>query len=304
MPCYSPITGYRTRVPNSNGKYPITFNKREGFSDLEIQVPCGQCIGCRLEHARQWAIRCMHEAKMHEDNCFLTLTYEDRHLPTIGGHPTLRKTDLQKFMKRLRKKFGAGIKFYGAGEYGEQGGRPHYHICVFGFDFSDKIHVATCNGHKLYESETLKKLWPFGHSTIGSVTFDSAGYVARYCVKKWKGKDWQKHYERVVPETGEIISIEPEKALMSRKPPIGYAFLEKYGKEIFENDSVINQGMEQKLPRSYDRKLEKTDAEKYLETKMARRAAAKKAVENNSLARLYTRGKCKEAQIKQLKKEL
>lgn len=304
MPCYSPLTGWRSRRPSSTGKYPITFVKSEGYGDQQMTIPCGLCIGCRLEHARQWAIRCVHESKMHEKNCWLTLTYSDEYLPLVGGHPTLKKEDLQKFMKRLRKKYGAGIRFYGAGEYGDQTQRPHYHICIFGHDFDDKKHVATLKGNKFYESEELKKLWPYGWSSIGDMTYETANYTARYCTKKWKGKNWQKHYERLNLFTGEIVSIEPEKALMSRRPGLGTQFLEQYEKEIFGNDSVINMGMEQKLPKFYDSKLEKKDYEKYLDTKRERRAAAKKALENNSLARLYVRGKCKEAQIKNLTKEL
>src|SRR4051794_29862641 len=107
MPCFRPLKGYRARVTNPDtGKRSIVFNARKGFNDLPVDLPCGQCIGCRLERSRQWAIRCSHEAKLHEENCFITLTYAPEHLPPGG---TLVVKDFQDFMKRLRFEFGAGI---------------------------------------------------------------------------------------------------------------------------------------------------------------------------------------------------
>lgn len=313
MPCYSPLTGWKSKHPNPTGKYSITFIKSEGYTDKEITLPCGQCHGCRLEHSRQWAIRCMHEAQMHKNNCFLTLTYSDEKLPKIGtGESTLKKRHFQLFMMRLRKKYGKGIKFYACGEYGDSSGRAHYHACIFGMDFKDKTHWSTRDDIKLYVSEELNKLWtdpedkkPYGFATIGEVTFQSAAYVARYCMKKRKGKNWQQFYERYTDlETGEVISLEPEFPLMSRRPGIGKSWLDKYGKEVRDNDSVICNKKEMKPPKYYDYILEKNIPTKYEEIKAQRLAAAKKAIHNNSLARLHTRGIVKKSQIQQLKKEL
>jgi len=102
MPCYSPITGYRSKEINPTGKRSIVFNPAKAEQrDQALQISCGQCIGCRLERSRRWAVRCMHEAQMHRYSCFLTLTYSDEFLPSDG---TLVLKDFQDFMKRLRKR--------------------------------------------------------------------------------------------------------------------------------------------------------------------------------------------------------
>ena len=106
MPCYSPLTGYVSREPSKNGKFPIVFDPKKGWIDRSVTVPCGQCIGCLLERSRQWAMRCSHEASLYDENCFITLTYDDEHLPPDG---CLNKEHFQKFMKRLRKRFGSGV---------------------------------------------------------------------------------------------------------------------------------------------------------------------------------------------------
>ena len=151
-------------------------------------VPCGQCIGCRLERSRQWAIRCVHEASLHTDNCFITLTYSPDCLPSDGS---LNHDDFQKFFKRLRKHIAPKkIRYYMCGEYGEdlqqpsKLGRPHFHACLFGLDFDDKQLYIVRDDVKLYTSATLEKIWGKGFVTIGDVTFESAAYVARYIAKK------------------------------------------------------------------------------------------------------------------------
>ena len=131
MPCYTPLKGWRSQERTESGKRAITFRLREGYADMPVDVPCGQCIGCRLERSRQWAVRCMHEASLYENNCFITLTYNEDHIPSDGS---LKKDHFQKFMKRLRKKFGAGIRFFHCGEYGAELSRPHYHAILFNFD--------------------------------------------------------------------------------------------------------------------------------------------------------------------------
>ena len=130
MPCYHPLKGYRSPVPNSKGKFPFVFG-RTGAA----VIPCGKCVGCVLDRSRDWALRCVHEASLHERNCLVTLTYDSEFLPPFGS---LVPSDLQKFLKRLRKSLGADIKFFACGEYGETGGRPHYHLCLFNCDFDDK----------------------------------------------------------------------------------------------------------------------------------------------------------------------
>lgn len=239
MPCFSPLKGWRSKSANPNGKRPIVFNRKDAFIDLPVEVPCGQCIGCRLERSRQWAVRCVHEAKLHEQNSFITLTYSQNYLPPDGG---LRKEDVQKFFKRFRKLIHPQkLRYFYCGEYGEDLGRPHYHAIIFGYDFPDKK-LLRSGEHPIYTSETLSTLWPFGISSIGSVTFESAAYVARYVTKKVTGQAAEDHYK----------GRQPEFVDMSRRPGVAKEFALKYKDEILNNDSVICRGIEMRPPRFYD----------------------------------------------------
>lgn len=194
MACFHPLSGYRAEAVNPDtGKHSIVFDRRKArFGGVllqdQIEVPCGQCIGCRLERSRQWALRCVHEASLHDENCFITLTYDPEHLPIYFRDDgpalgTLCKEDFQNFMKRLRERIGTKIRFFHCGEYGEQLGRPHYHAIIFGYDFADKTPIEVSDGgHNQFVSEMLTEVWGKGRCTIGAVTFDSAAYVARDCV--------------------------------------------------------------------------------------------------------------------------
>lgn len=253
MPCYHPITAYRSRTGrNKDGKWPIVFNATEGYADKKLQLPCGKCIGCRLEKSRQWAMRCLDESKMHKNNCFITLTYNDDHLDSTGS---LNKRDFVLFMKRLRKKYGSGIRFFHCGEYGEKGLRPHHHACIFGFDFSDKQLYAVRNNVPLYTSKGLMDLWTdskgnsIGYSTIGEVTFESAAYVARYCTKKITGAKAEDHYKGRMPEY----------CTMSRMPGLGRMFYEKFKDDFYRNDiNVIRGNVVCKPARYYDKLYDQT----------------------------------------------
>lgn len=213
-----------------------------------LTLPCGQCIGCRLERSRQWAVRCMHESQMHAVNSFVTLTYDDNHVP---HDYSLNYRHFQLFMKRLRKAYGP-VRFYMCGEYGETYQRPHFHACLFGVRFSDlKEWRKSGAGFQLYRSSGLEKLWTYGSAEVGDVTFESAAYVARYCVKKVTGRNAEKHYEMVDGETGEVYSRIPEFTRMSLKPGIGATWYEKFKREVFPLDRVVVRGTECKPPRYY-----------------------------------------------------
>lgn len=272
MACYHPITGYRAKTPNASGKYSIVFNKNEGYIDREVTLPCGGCIGCRLEYSRGWAVRCMHETSLYENNIFITLTYEERHLPANG---TLVKADFQKFMKRLRKRHGRGIRYFACGEYGEHGSRPHYHAIIFNFDFDDKYIWSRSNDLDVYRSEDLESLWPYGMSSIGTATFESAAYVARYVVKKRKGKDADTYYEKIDEKTGEVIVVEKEFALMSRNPGIGAGWLKKYYSDVYPGGYIVFNGMQMKVPKYYDNLAKKINEEALEKAKTKRRIYAK-----------------------------
>ncbi len=261
MPCYSPLDGYRSSVVNASGKRSVTFDIHEGFVDRKVTVPCGQCIGCRLEKSRQWAMRCMHEASLYDDNCFITLTYDDESLPSRGS---LDRAAYPKFMKRLRKRFShERIRYYHCGEYGDQFGRPHYHSLLFGFDFPDKVPWTMRGDHRVWRSPELERLWPHGASEVGAVSFESAAYVARYVTKKVTGEPAAKHYD----------GREPEYATMSRRPGIGRAWYEQFRCEVYASDSVVVRGKEMKPPRYYDGMHELANPEEMASVKAARRKA-------------------------------
>lgn len=279
------------------------FDRAAGFSDRAVTVPCGQCIGCRLERSRQWAMRCVHENQLHTESMFITLTYSDDHLPFDGG---LRKEHFQKFMKRLRARYeNRTIRYFHCGEYGSQGGRPHYHALIFGLDFVDKIFVQERRGHRIYISPTLSELWPFGLHEIGTVTFESAAYVARYIVDKVTGEAAADHYQSV-DLNGEIHSISPEYVTMSRRPGIGADWYEKYHSDVFPSDEVVIRGKTMKPPAYYDKLLEKQCVATYnrIKSRRTKEANKPKAQANTTRERLDVREKVKKAQVKSLKRTI
>jgi hypothetical protein len=262
---------------------------------MPVTVPCGQCIGCRLEYSRQWAMRCMHEASIHDENCFLTLTVSDDHmLPDCS----LSRTVFPSFMKRLRKRYGGKkIRYFYCGEYGGKTRRPHYHAILFGHVFEDqKFFKTTDNGHDLYRSDILDSLWSIGHCNIGTVTFESAAYVARYVAKK-SDEEGKKTNELYNFETGEIHEREPEFAGMSRRPGIGSEWLQRYGDEVRRHDSVIMRGREMQPPKFYDKSHPSLQ-----EAKAIRKRNARKHSDNNTTDRLAVREYVKKAQMKFLKR--
>lgn len=310
MACYHPIQGYK----GPDGGF--QFSPR---TDLLMTVPCGQCIGCRLERSRQWAVRIMHEVQSHEENSFVTLTYDNEHLPERG---MLCLRDWQLFMKRLRKFFGTErISFFHAGEYGEvcDGcgkskvrckcglwkptlGRPHYHAILFGVGFADgRLYERNERGEPLFESATLTRLWGNGQCLVGAVTFESAAYVARYCVSKITGDRAQEHYRRVDRATGEVYWLPAEYATMSLRPAIGRAWFEKYSAELVSNDSVVMRGMEMRGPRYYD-KLR--DSDELKEVKRKRKKGMLRHNRDLTAARLKVREQVKLAQVKFLERKL
>lgn len=297
MACYHPLQGYRSKILNPNGKRSIVFSQSNAHDDGIVTLPCGQCVGCRLERSRQWAIRCAHEASLYENNCFITLTYNNEHLPE---DKSLDVTHYQKFMKRLRKRFGADIRFFHCGEYGENFGRPHYHACIFNFDFPDKKLWKITEGNNLYTSQILQGLWPFGFSSIGAVTFQSAAYVARYIMKKVNGAAADQHYEWIDPETGEIFWRKPEYTTMSRRPGIGKGWFDKYHADVYPDDFVLMNEKKMRPPKFYDSQFELLSPFEYDEIKHRREENSKKHFDNNTYERLQVREQVQNARLKQL----
>lgn len=287
MPCFRPLDGWRAATVNENGKRPIVFKKRDGFNDIPVKVPCGQCIGCRLERSRQWAMRCVHEASLFDDNCFVTLTYSDENLPA-GGSLCLR--DFQLFMKRLRFKYGEGIRFFHCGEYGERFQRPHYHALLFNHDFSDKVLFKRSCDFPLYSSDSLSDLWPFGHCLIGDVTFESAAYVARYITKKITGDEAESHYGGRIPEY----------ITMSRRPGIGSRWFDEFKGDILKGGFVVINGKKVRPPKYYDSLIELDNKDVFVRIKRSRVIAAKKVADNNTSSRHRVREKVTQARVSKL----
>lgn len=292
MVCFFPMTAYRPRV----GKR-LVFDAKYGYADLKLQIPCGQCVGCRLEKSRQWAVRCTHEASLHDDNCFITLTYDQDHLPDDNG---LNKRHFQLFMKRLRKKYGAKIRFFHCGEYGDAGGRPHYHACIFNHQFSDLKHWKTINDIPLYISEELEGLWPFGFSTVGELTFQSAAYVARYVMKKITGKPADAHYTD--PTTG--VVKQSEYTTMSRRPGIGQNWFNQFTTDVYPCDNVVLNGKKFRPPKYYDTQFEHLHPKMMQEIKAKRNTATKKHADNNTPLRLKTRERLQQLKLQHLPREM
>lgn len=297
VPCYSPLKAWRS----AKG---VTFSPSQGISPLEL--PCGQCIGCRLERSRQWAVRCMHEAQLYLDNSFVTLTYSEDHLPNWS---TLVKRHFQLFMKRLRKTH-PGVRFFHCGEYGDTTNRPHYHALLFNCFFSDReLYKVTAQGHSLYTSKELDRLWGLGACWIGAVTFESAAYVARYCVKKITGDAASAAYEVIDPITGEIGRKEPEYATMSRRPGIGAGWYEKFRSEVYPSDFVVRDGVRMLPPQAYDRWHGEFCRDPTCKWNMdgVRRRRVRRArlhKEDQTPERLRVREEVKEAQARLLKRGL
>lgn len=286
MPCYHRLEGWRSFANPG-----ITFNFREACQDQRISVPCGKCIGCRLEISRQWAVRSVHEASLYSENCFVTLTYSPEFLPEDGSldyeAPVL-------WMKRLREKFGSGIRSFGCAEYGEKYGRPHYHVALFNFDFPDKEHWKTSRGFKLFNSNILRDLWPYGHSVIADLSFESAAYVARYVTKKFNGVKASETYHSYcdLDSGDEIFLLNPEKGVcIPQQVGLGRPWYDKFKLDVYPSDFVVVRGVKMRPPRYYDRLLKSEDPDFYRNVKRARRLTAEQFEADNTDARLLVKEK-------------
>jgi hypothetical protein len=311
MPCYKPIDAYVAKGKTENGKKIIVFKRPLETYMQDIQLPCGQCIGCRLNRSIMWATRCMHEAQLYEDNCFITLTYDEEHLP--NDH-SLDHYNFQKFIKRLRKEISPHkVRYFMCGEYGEDSWRPHFHAIIFNYAFPDKIKYSQGDSENpYYISEQLYRLWPYGFHLIGDCTFDTAAYVARYCVKKITGEDAEAHYNRILTDwneiTGEIttmqeVNLQPEYARMSTNPGIGKEWFNQFKSDLYPSDYIITNNLKKvSIPHYYDKLLEKENEFLLKRQKQKRVIAAQLHSQNNTIERLRAREHCKKESIKSLKR--
>lgn len=263
----------------------------------DLKLPCGRCIGCRIQRTQDWATRCLHESQQHDKNSFLTLTYESA--PT-----SLSKLEHQKFIKRLRHHIGT-CRYYMCGEYGEKLARPHYHYLIFGYDFPDRKYLKTSkSGEKLYRSEELEKIWTAGHAWLGDVTYESCAYVAAYVMKKINGTMAEEHYKRT-DEAGCDYWLEPEFNEMSRRPGIAKEWWMKFHQDITTDDVVIKQnGGKMRPPRYYDKLLELMDPSLMALTKQKREIRARELADDNTPARLEVKETVTRAKMNLKKRNL
>jgi hypothetical protein len=256
-----------------------------------------------LDRAREWAVRAVHEASQHEHNYFVTLTYDDDHLP---ADRSVSLRELQLFKKRLRSGQGP-FRDLSCGEYGDQNLRPHYHSLIFGLqDGLPDLYPwsKSKSGDMLYRSATLEKYWTVGFAYIGHVTLESAGYVARYSIKKSQGKRQPDRYLRTAidPTTGEVREwyVAPEFLTMSKKPGLGAGWFEKYKADAFPSDFLVVDGKRVPVPRFYLNRLAKDDAFQALRVQAKRKLNGFKHADNNTERRLLTRHESQQLRAKRL----
>lgn len=266
-----------------------TLSEKNRRIDEFIEIPCGKCWQCRLAYSRNWANRLMMELEDHDEAWFLTLTYDNDHVPrSYYADPetgeakeslTLDKRDWVLFMKRLRKEYDAKkIRFFASGEYGSSTARPHYHAIVYDlhFDENELKFFKKSDGFKLWRSERLDKVWSKGFAVVAEVSWDSCAYVARYVMKKVNG-DMAAFYDK--------FGLEPEFCLMSRKPGIAREYFERNRDRIYEYDKVNlstpKKGISMKPPKYFDQLFDQIDHERMTELKEQRKIAAEriKAIE-------------------------
>lgn len=277
MPCFHPLTAWKSANLQEDfnaltKKHRLVFKADLGFPNTKTEIACGQCAGCRLDKARAWAIRCVHEASLHKENCFLTLTYNDNNLPDGGS---LNVRDIQLFLKRLRKKCGP-FRFFQCGEYGELLNRPHHHILLFGLNFPDKLLFRSGKENKLYSSATVSALWTYGFHSIGELTFDSACYCARYVLKKFTGDSKDEYYQ----------GRKPEYITMSRRPGIATEWYNRYKSDIYNHDKCVVKGQFIARPPSfYDRMYEQENPDHFQQLKIQRAIRAKENPDNTPTRR-------------------
>ena len=250
MSCTSPTLAIITAV-DEDGKKHISLKPgllQPGYFDMAkleaiygkdrvLLLPCGKCDSCRMTKRKDWAIRCACEAKYHLYNSFVTLTYDDSHLPRDYK---LKKSDLQKFIKGLRNK-GHKLRYFACGEYGSNNGRPHYHLICFGYMPSDKKRVGKSNcGEAMYESKEVSDVWKKGRTIVQDFSPAAAGYVAGYAAKK----------------LGDCSSF----IIMSKRPGIGLSFASEKLNDIYSYDLIVGDfGKIKKYrpPRYFDKVAEK-----------------------------------------------
>lgn len=318
MACFHPLKGFVTDIKEDGKRVlkvvPYTVDHlefRHGVCNLVstpfvspyvdsvvrdyITLPCGHCAGCRMAYSKQWSARCMAELQYHDSAAFLTLTYNTEHLPVNAygddengeaiKSTSLRKRELQLFIKRLRRSFpDQQLRYFACGEYGsaEKTFRPHYHLIVFGLKLDDLVFFKRdTRGYNHYTSESVSRIWTDpktgeskGFVDVEEVNDKTCAYVARYTLKKLYGKEaW--YYER--------MNLEPPFLLMSRRPGIGKLYYDENKEKLLEFPELIfstdKGGKKFALPKYFLDKLLLDFPEEAGKIKEARKTAAEAQIE-------------------------
>ncbi|UOK21030.1 replication initiator protein [Chifec microvirus UA13_14] len=289
MPCYKPITGF---VPLEGGQ--VVFSEKKNCR--EVKIPCGGCVGCRLERIDAWGFRCMAEASLHRDNWFVTMTYDDEHLPV---DESLDHRHWQLFAKRLRKRVGP-FRFFMCGEYGENTQRAHLHALLFGCDISD---LRKCNSvyssHDLFESKLLNDVWGNGFCSVGTVTHESAKYVASYVMKRVSSELEAERFSWVT-RFGELVVRKQPYGKMSLKPGIGADWLRKYSRDVANHAAVFDNQFRKKVPPYFRDLMTTVDpkAADDLEVNLTERGLMYSNPDNETYDRLAVRENVAKARIR------
>lgn len=285
MPCYKPCDAWHSATGG------ITF-RRSSSTGIPIQIPCGQCIGCRLDKQRDWAVRIDHEARQHPHSVFLTLTYTDENLP---AHGSLSLSHCQLFLKRLRKHYAPHrYRYILNGEYGPQTLRPHYHVILFNHFSADRKLWAPSDKQGYgasYTAPTLEQIWGLGRVIEQDYCPGNGRYIASHCVKRLSAERAAPLLERVNPYTGEINSVLPEFWTMSRRPGIGAGYFSRHGAALWTHDNVIYDGRPVTVPKYYDRLRDHHDAKRMENVRYSRILKAREPQRraNNTPERLAVR---------------
>lgn len=294
MPCIKPLRLYATK----DGRY--LANRPSGHSGSGVTVGCRQCLSCRLDKVAEWVLRATHENTLHNSSQFVTLTYDDDHLPE---NMNLQYTDVQLFHKRLRKYYkDQKIRFILSGEYGDITSRPHYHSIYFGLEVPTDAEILrkTRRDEPVYKSETLTNLWGKGYAEIGTCTPQSIAYVAGYTTKDLSSGLWKNDYAVLDETTGEYIKRRKPFISMSRRPGIGKGFLDKFHSDIFPSGQCLtNTGKLKAAPNYYLNLLKKSDPVLYDQLKLERSDSVltKKHRADNTPARRAVKQTCRLAKM-------
>lgn len=287
MACNYPLTAYQKIGGDGKPSKHLSFKIPGSPNFRTLQIPCGQCMECRLTIARHWATRMYHEAQLHQHNCFLTLTYNNDHLP---HDLSIDKDHIQRFLKRLRHHMGP-FSYYAVGEYGESTHRPHYHACIFGLDFPDKKQFKKMASYWLYTSAKLTQIWGYGNCLIGALTYETAQYTAKYVTKKvLQGGGI---YMRLDEESGELFPVIQPDSWMSTNPAIAKEWVKRYSGDLIK-DYIVIRTKKTNLPKYYDKLMETLHKETHTKNKENRIKNAKQ----HTKKQLHAREQITRARIK------